>query len=136
VADHAGERNVILTCEVHDDWCDPKDWVPVMQAVHHPAIAINWDIMHPVRVADYTIEESFKVLKPWIKHVHFHDGIITENGGVELKPAGEGIVDHKRAVELLQENGYTDFLSGEWINWSSYDEHLPRELAIMKSYEK
>jgi sugar phosphate isomerase/epimerase len=55
---------------------------------------------------------------------------------VELKPAGEGIVDHKRAVELLQENGYTDFLSGEWINWSSYDEHLPRELAIMKSYEK
>jgi sugar phosphate isomerase/epimerase len=136
VADHAGERNVILTCEVHDDWCDPKDWVPVMQAVHHPAIAINWDIMHPVRVADYTIEESFKVLKPWIKHVHFHDGNILENGGVELKPAGEGIVDHKRAVELLQENGYTDFLSGEWINWTSYEEHLPRELAIMKSYEK
>ena len=136
VADHAAEREVILTCETHDDWCDPKDWVPIMQAIHHPAIAINWDIMHPVRVANYTIDESFSALEPWIKHVHFHDGIILENGGVELKPIGTGIVDHKRTVELLQKNGYSDFLSGEWINWTSYEKHLPHELAAMKNYEK
>jgi len=136
VADYAAERGVFVCMETHDDWCDPAHLAEVMRRVSHPAIGVNWDIMHPVRAAGSTMDHAFEVLKPWIKHVHFHDGV-TVNGKSELRPIGEGAIDHKRAVELLLSLPYDGYLSGEWINWADpYAVHLPRELATMKGYER
>ena len=134
VADHARERGVILCLETHDDWCHPKQLAQVMQRVNHPSIAVNWDIMHPVRAAKVTMDEAFQTLKPWIEHIHFHDGIIRASGNVELTPIGNGEIDHRRAVELLKNHKYSGFMSGEWINWEPYQIHLPRELSAMKQY--
>jgi sugar phosphate isomerase/epimerase len=133
VADHAAERGVTLTMETHDDWCDPKHVAAVLKAVDHPAIAVNWDIMHPVRTKNATIDESFEILKPWIRHLHVHDGT---GDGIELKPIGEGIIDHRRAIELLLTVGYTGHISGEWIKWEDWRVHLPREVATLRRYEK
>ncbi|MFO7974244.1 MAG: sugar phosphate isomerase/epimerase family protein [Candidatus Hydrogenedentota bacterium] len=134
VADHAEERAVRVCMETHDDWCEPGHVAEVMRRVNRSAIAVNWDIMHPIRRAGATMEQAFKVLHPWIRHVHFHDGRMeTEGGG--LTPIGEGVVDHATAVRLLQQNGYDGFLSGEWIKWTPWEEHLPRELATMRDYE-
>jgi sugar phosphate isomerase/epimerase len=64
--------------------------------------------------------------------VHFHDGTKDR----QLKPIGQGIVDHKAAVKLLMNDGYSGFLSGEWIKWEiPYTEHLPTEIQTMKRYE-
>jgi sugar phosphate isomerase/epimerase len=132
VADHARERNVTVCLETHDDWCDPKNVAAVVQQVNHPAIAVNWDIMHPVRMKLATMDEAFETLKPWIRHLHVHDGDM-----LVLMPIGRGIIDHKLAIERLLSINYSGFLSGEWIDWSdAYDVHLPRELAAMKRYEK
>jgi len=106
----------------------------VMRRIDHPAIGINWDLMHPVRQGQITMDEAFAIVKPWIRHVHFHDGTVGLNT-LELRPIGKGGIDHGRAVELLQALPYTGYLSGEWINWESYETHLPRELAAMKAYE-
>ena len=133
VADHAAEREVIVSAETHDHWCDPVHLAEVMKRVDHPAIGVNWDIMHPVRTAGVTMDAAFETLKPWIRHVHFHDG--TERDGKHtLVPIGEGDIDHKRAVELLQSIDYDGFLSGEWIGWEPWETHLPRELATMKGF--
>lgn len=134
VSDHAGERNVIVCMETHDDWCDPAHLAEVMKRVDHPAIGINWDIMHPVRVAKVSIDEAFNTIKPWIRHIHFHDGL-TNDDGLFLVPIGEGEIDHKRAKECLRSIDYDGFLSGEWISWEPYEKHLPRELATMKGYD-
>lgn len=134
MADHAGNRGVTVCMETHDDWCDPKNVAAVMKQVDHPAIAVNWDIMHPVRTGFATIDESFQALKPWIRHLHIHDAS-KETG--DLMPIGEGFIDHRRAIELLPEINYDGHLSGEWINWSDpYEVHLPRELATLKRYEQ
>jgi sugar phosphate isomerase/epimerase len=136
VADHAADRGVIVCMETHDDWCNPADVAGIMKQVDSPAIAVNWDIMHPIRRAGVTMDEAYQALSPWIKHVHFHDGVI-DGESVQLKPIGEGIIDHLCAVQLLQADGYDGFLSGEWIKWAdAYEVHLPRELATMKGYEK
>ena len=134
VADHAQQRGVVVCLETHDAWCDPAHVAAVMQRVNHPAIGVNWDIMHPVRAALATIEQAFDALKLWIRHVHFHDGITTD-GILKLCPIGQGEIDHHRAVQLLKSLPYHDFLSGEWIGWEPYATHLPRELATMKGYE-
>ncbi len=132
VADHAAERDVFVCMETHDSWCNPGHLAEVMKRVNHPAIAVNWDIMHPVRVAKVTMDEVFQDLKPWIKHVHFHDG--ASGGNLVFVPVGKGYIDHRRAVELLKANEYNGFISGEWIGWEPYETHLPRELSTMKQY--
>ncbi|NLE67150.1 MAG: sugar phosphate isomerase/epimerase [Lentisphaerae bacterium] len=134
VAGHAQDRKVVVCMETHDSWCDPAHVAAVIQRVNHPAIGVNWDIMHPVNAANVSIDRAFETLKPWIRHVHFHDGR-KDGGTLSLCPIGEGIVDHRRAVRLLKALPYADFLSGEWIGWEPYETHLPRELATMKGYE-
>jgi len=135
VADQAGERGLILCIETHDDWCNPADVAAVIGRVNHSAVAVNWDIMHPVRQGFATIEESYRTLKPWVRHLHAHDGLF--DGGLKLVAIGQGGVDHRKAVKLLQADGYDGYLSGEWINWEDpYDVHLPRELAALRGYER
>ena len=134
VAELAAQRGVLVCVETHDAWTNPPHLAAVLEQVNHPNIVINWDIMHPVRVSGVSMEQAFDVVKPWIRHVHFHDG--TMKDPCRLRPIGQGDIDHKRAVELLQGDGYQDYLSGEWINWEPYEIHLPRELATVKGYEK
>ncbi|HEO69920.1 MAG TPA: sugar phosphate isomerase/epimerase, partial [Candidatus Hydrogenedentes bacterium] len=100
VADHAAERGVTVCLETHDDWCDPRHVAEVMQRIDHPAIAVNWDLMHPVNRGGVSMDKAFEVLRPWIRHVHAHDGKRIGEA-IELVPIGEGFIDHKRALELL-----------------------------------
>jgi len=133
VAERAAERGVTLCLETHDDWCNPLHVLAVMEQLNLPAIAVNWDVMHPVRTRQATMDESFAALKPWIRHLHVHDGV---GEGVELAPIGEGEYDHWRVIELLMTIDFDGYVSGEWINWEPYDVHLPRELATLKRYER
>jgi sugar phosphate isomerase/epimerase len=134
IAAYAEQRNVIVCMETHDDWCNPLHVTEVMKRVNHPAIAVNWDIMHPVRQGGATMEQAFHLLKPWIRHVHVHDGM-KRLDQVVLKPIGKGEIDHRQAIELLRDMSYDGYISGEWIDWEPYEQHLPRELATLKSYE-
>lgn len=135
LSDFALHRGVIICLETHDDWAEPEEAAEVVRRVAHPAIAINWDIMHPVLIGKITIEMAYETLKPWIRHVHVHDGVKTEKA-FEFRVIGKGMVDHKNAIKLLKRSGYEGYISGEWINWDPYEVHLPREIAIMKEYEK
>jgi len=135
VATHAQQRGVIVCMETHDDWCNPQDVAAVMRLVNHPAIGVNWDIMHPVRTGHATMDAAFAALRPWIHHVHVHDGVVTVQR-IEYVPIGTGAIDHRRAVELLATTNYQDYLSGEWIGWEPAEVHLPRELATLKEYER
>jgi sugar phosphate isomerase/epimerase len=134
VADHAGERDVTLCIETHDSWCDPAHVADALGRVDHPHIAVNWDVMHPPRVTGCSMDDAFTALKPWIRHVHVHDGV-GDKSKLELKPMGEGEYDHARVIQLLKQWGYDGYISGEWIGWEPYEVHLPRELAVLKAYE-
>ena len=133
--DQAEQRSVTLCMETHDHWTLPGHLAEVMRRVSSPAIAVNWDIMHPVRQSKVTMDQAYAALKPWIKHVHFHDGAQGVKG-YSLVPIGEGDIDHRRAVELLKADSWDSYLSGEWIGWEPCEIHLPRELATMKKYER
>ncbi len=133
VADHAARREVTVCLETHDDWCDPSDVAEVLRRVDHPAVGANWDIMHPPRTGKASVEESFRALRPWVRHLHVHDGQFGQT--LQFAPIGTGQIDHARAIELLLEAGYEGFLSGEWINWQAPEDHLPREIATLRQLE-
>jgi len=135
-AKHAAERKVVVCIETHDDWCNPEHLAEIMRRVDHSNIMINWDIMHPVRSCGVDIDTAFNIVKPWIAHIHVHDGVDLPDGGIQFKAIGEGVIDHKRAIELISSIDYQGYISGEWINWTDdYTIHLPREIAAMKSFE-
>lgn len=133
LAPRAAERNVTLCMETHDDWCDPRYVAEVMRRVDHPNVAVNWDLMHPVRTAGRSMADAYATLSPWVRHVHFHDGTVRDP--LTMLPIGKGCIDHRTPVRLLREAGYEGCLSGEWINWEPWEEHLPRELAAIKALE-
>lgn len=66
VADHAARRGVWVCMETHDDWCDPAHVAAVLARANHPAIACNWDVMHPVRTELAAVEKSFFLSGEWI----------------------------------------------------------------------
>lgn len=134
VAGDAAAAGVTLCFETHDSWTDPEHVATVVRAVDSPAVQVNWDIMHPVRQSGYTIADSYAILKPWVKHLHVHDGSIGDK--LELRPIGEGDIDHRTALELLLRDGYEGFISGEWIGWEPFEVHLPREIMVLKRYER
>ena len=131
LAGDASAAGVTLCMETHDHWCDPAHVAEVMRRVDHPAVAVNWDIMHPVRRGLATMRQAYETLRPWIRHVHLHDGV-TENDRLRLVPIGEGWIDHREALQCLAEMDYDGFVSGEWIQWEPWERHLPRELAAIK----
>lgn len=138
LAEHAAERDVTVCMETHDDWCDPSHVVEVMNRVSHKYVCVNWDIMHPVRMGLATMDEAFASVRPWIRHVHVHDGKTGPGApaSLELVPIGEGYVDHSKAVELLASINYDGYLSGEWMKWTDpFESHLPRELKTLRAFE-
>jgi len=134
LGDPAAMRGVAVTIETHDDWCDPHQVATILQRVNHPNIGANWDYQHTTRVAKVSVDEAFAALRFHIKHVHFHDGTLDADKLVFL-PIGQGDYDNRRVIELLLQANYDGFLSGEWINWEPYDQHLPREIAAMRALE-
>lgn len=135
LAGRAGNRGVVVCMETHDDWCNPADVAAVMEQVGHPAIAVNWDAAHPVRTKGWTLADSYRTLRRWIRHAHVHDLFLDANRP-DYTAFGTGDIDHREVMELLRDGGYDGYLSGEWINWEPPDVHLPREIATLRGYER
>ncbi len=135
LADRAGGRGVVVCMETHDAWCNPANVAAVMERVDHPAIGVNWDAAHPVRTEGWTLADSYRTLRRWIRHAHVHDLFLDANRP-DYTAFGTGDIDHKEVMELLRDGGYDGYLSGEWINWEPPDVHLPREIATLRGYER
>jgi sugar phosphate isomerase/epimerase len=129
---YAKDAGVAVCMETHDDWCDPA----AMSAVaKQSGAAVNWDIMHTILTGKCAPEKSFELLKPYIRHLHVHDGYY-DGKSLVLAAIGKGKVDHAVPISLLKKSGYSGFVSGEWINWEPWEVHLPREIALLKALER
>jgi sugar phosphate isomerase/epimerase len=135
LAPAAADAGVTIVVETHDDWSNPKEMAAIMQAVDHQAVGVVWDVMHTLRGGNASMEEAYRVLRPWIRHVHFHDGLL-DRSRLTFLPVGQGEIDHRPVVRILLENNYEGYLSGEWLKWEAPELHLPREIATMLRYER
>ncbi|NQU09729.1 sugar phosphate isomerase/epimerase [bacterium] len=135
VAEHARACGVTICLETHDAWTNPEHVAAVMLRVNHPGVGVNWDHWHPVRQSGWSVDKSFAVLRRWIQHVHFHDGLARHDQFAQ-RAIGDGDLEVGLVVRLLREAGYRGYLSGEWINWEPAEVHLPREIAAVKKLEQ
>jgi len=131
--EEAEEAGVTLCMETHDGWCDPEHVATLMKRVNHSRLGVNWDMMHPTRAAGVPVEQGYSTLRPWIRHVHIHDAVYPDP--LAFRPCGEGDYDIRSALRCLVRDGYTGYVSGEWINAGGVID-LADELKRMKALEE
>ncbi|RQD78397.1 MAG: sugar phosphate isomerase/epimerase [Candidatus Syntrophonatronum acetioxidans] len=120
----AAENNVTLLLETNGIFAASTRIKALLEKIDHPNLALLWDIHHPFRFHNEPVARTYEELKPWIRHVHVKDSIITKNK-VEYRMIGNGDVPVAEAVKLLSSDGYSGYLVLEWVKRWNIDLEEP-----------
>jgi len=132
-------RKLCICLETHDSHTAPPLVANVMREVDAPTVGVVWDVMHTQRQGKQSMADAYRILAPWIRHVHVHDGLDTLEK-LHMLPIGEGDFDHRAVLRLLKQSNYPGYISGEWIagcmDESFFVKHLEREIVTLKRLEQ
>lgn len=109
----AEAQGVTVVLETHDAFCRGAEVARVLAQVESPHVAAVWDIHHPYRMGE-SIEETWQLIGPRVKHVHIKDGIKRADGSWQLVLLGQGELPCRETIQLLHDKGYRGYLSAEW----------------------
>lgn len=109
----AAAAGVELWVETHDTLSRGVDCAAAVAAAGHPAVAVNWDVMHPYRHGE-PLETTLTALAGRIRHAHWHDALARADT-VAIVPFGAGELPLEAMLAALVAAGYTGYLSGEWF---------------------
>lgn len=71
--DYAQVRGVEIWLEVHGrETQAPPVCAAIMKAANHPAVGLCWN-SNPPDIVRGSVKESFRMLRPWIKHCHINE---------------------------------------------------------------
>jgi len=125
VCREASDAGVYVCLETHDYFSHSKYVARAVQMANCPNIRALWDVLHPVRHLE-TVDEAYANLRGLVQHLHLHDAKHDEaRNRIQLCPLGEGMVDHKRAMELLKADGFEGHFAVELMRVNP-DEVLPQ----------
>jgi sugar phosphate isomerase/epimerase len=113
ICEQALTAGVRLWLETHDSLSLGCNAGRVVRLVNHPAVAINWDNMHPYRNGE-AVKATWDAIGPFVQHAHFHDAL-NEKSRVVITPFGQGELPVQSMYNLLRFSGYAGYLSGEWF---------------------
>jgi sugar phosphate isomerase/epimerase len=105
----AGAAGVQLLIEV-SDWASRT--ADLVKRVNHPAMAISWTPASAYAAGDHTsFPDGYDLVRPYVRHVHFKDVIVRENG--DYAWGLDGLIDWRGQIKALAEDGYDGFISVE-----------------------
>ncbi|NLI91613.1 MAG: sugar phosphate isomerase/epimerase [Peptococcaceae bacterium] len=120
----AAERNVVLLLETNGVYASSPRIITLMKKVNHPNLGLLWDIHHPYRFFQEPVAETYNTLKPWIKHVHVKDSVVSQ-GKIQYCMLGYGDVPVAEAVSLLAADNFSGFVVLEWVKRWNMDLEEP-----------
>ncbi|MBM7581624.1 fatty-acyl-CoA synthase [Caldicoprobacter guelmensis] len=124
LGDYASTKGVIVLLETNGVFANSNVMLKTMEELQHPYIGVLWDIHHPYRFMGESVFLTYNRLKKYIRHVHVKDSRL-EKGGVRYCLIGEGDIPIKEAMDLLMQDGYTGYISLEWLKRWYYDLEEP-----------
>ncbi|HEX2910579.1 MAG TPA: sugar phosphate isomerase/epimerase [Chloroflexia bacterium] len=132
-AAYAASHGVTILLETHDDWARSQDVVALLCEARAPkGLAVLWDVHHPYRMGEKPRETYATLTKATrIAHVHVKDARRQPANPNEwqLTLLEEGEVPVKEALQVLNEAGYSGYVSVEWEKkW--HPEIDPPEIAL------
>jgi sugar phosphate isomerase/epimerase len=128
-AERAAKAGLILAVETEEGfWADTgARSAGIVQAIGHPALAINWDPANAFAAGDVPFPDGYTAVRHVARNVHFKDARRRPDGAAEFVLNGE--VDWPGQIAALRQNGYEGFVAIET--------HLrPRIAAARSSLER
>lgn len=112
-------KKVFVLLETNGVYASSDRILSIINEVNSEKLGILWDIQHPIRNYNESIEHTWFKLKNYIKHIHMKDSTI-ENGKIKYKMLGKGDLPIKEVIALLKEENYEHYVSLEWLKrWNS-----------------
>ena len=107
-----GENPVTVLIEAHGDFNTWERLLPVCHKVDRENFGIIWDVAHTDKAYADDILPFYRIMKPYIKHLHFKDHHRTPDGW-KLCSVGEGDIPLKLVLDTLKADGYNGCISIE-----------------------
>lgn len=132
-SERAAELGVTVLLEIHDALKTGRQAAAILSAINSKGLGILWDIHHSVMGGEAP-EETWNQLGGNIRHVHMKDA------SANMTPChiGEGVLPVAGVTRMLEEKGYTGYLSYEWEKmWmpelDGPEKAFPQYVAFMKT---
>lgn len=112
-AEQAAEAGIQLAVEVEDEfWADTgRRTAAMMAAINHPALGVNWDPGNAFMAGDMPYPDGYQALKSWVRHVHFKDAEIDQQGQRHYTLHGQ--IDWTGQIQALAHDSYEGYISVE-----------------------
>ncbi|MFA5265129.1 MAG: sugar phosphate isomerase/epimerase family protein [Opitutaceae bacterium] len=122
---------VDIIVETHDLICARANVLRLEESLDTP-VPILWDTWHTWFKGGEKIEETWKALRPYIKHVHFKDGVREPilHYPYTYRIPGTGVFPLGHLAAMLAKDGYAGSVCLEWERmWHPYLPPLEEALA-------
>lgn len=113
LVEYASGSGVMPLMETNGLFVDTKSLAEFLDDIGGECGAL-WDVHHPYRFGDETIEQTIGNLGDRIKYVHLKDSII-KKGAPAYRMMGNGDIPLANAISALIQNDYDGYFSLEWV---------------------
>jgi len=114
LSENAKSKGVKLLIETNGAFADSGVLKAALEAVDSSSVGVLWDVHHPYRFFNESIEQTYENLKDYICFIHVKDSVLVD-GVVKYKMMGNGNIPIKNVIKLLKENDYKGYISLEWV---------------------
>jgi len=113
LAQAAQEKNIMLLFETGQETAE--ELKSFLQLLNHPAIGVNFDPANMILYDKGCPTEAIEILKPWVKHLHIKDALLTQTKGTWGRevPWTTGQVNSAEFLKILKSTHYTGAVAVE-----------------------
>lgn len=113
LGEHAAPYGLDILLETHGDFSASEPAAEVMRLADHPRVGLVWDTHHPWRFHQEPLVETWRTLRPWVRHTHWKDSVLLP----ERATTSEQAAAARQAATLMAGHRHADyvlFLGGEF----------------------
>ena len=115
LCDAARDAGVEVWLEIHGTINTVENLAAVLDVLGpHPAFGIIWDIMHTDRAYGDKWDPVYRLIRPFIRHVHIKDHLRDSTPPFARVLLGHGHIPIDDIVHRLEKDGYRGYYSLEW----------------------
>ena len=114
LCNYAKGKNVCVLIETAGMLADSRAMKSFMRGVDPESGGVLWDLHHPYRYFHEAPAETYALIGPWVKYMRVKDSVVQDKK-IVYRMMGYGDVPVFDALKLLDDNGYTGFISLEWV---------------------
>lgn len=114
LAKYADGKGVKILIETNGVFANSDVMQSLIRKIGSSNIGVLWDVHHPFRFMNESVEKTYSTLKDYIGFVRVKDSVNVDEK-VKYRMMGYGDVPVGQAISLLKDGGYNGYVSLEWV---------------------